>query len=58
MESDLIKQYQHTKLGNAFSDWESITAGMPQGSILGLLLLNIFMNEIFLVNVSDVYTNV
>ena len=39
---------QRTKTGSAYSHWANIIRGIPQDSILGFLLFNIFMNGIFL----------
>ena len=47
MLSYLQNRSQKVSINSSFSTWEEIIAGIPQGSILGSLLFNIFLNDIF-----------
>ena len=46
--SNLFKIHQRVKVNSTFSDGQEIKSEVPQGSVLGRLLLNVFINNIFL----------
>ena len=45
--SFLKNRKQRTKINLAYSSWEEILFGVPQGTILGPLLSNIFLYDLF-----------
>ena len=47
LKSYLTNRQQRVKIGNTTSEWKKILKGVPQGSILGPILFNIFINDMF-----------
>ena len=48
-QSYLSNRWQRTKINSSFSTWSKLSLGVPQGSILGHIIFNLFLNDLFFV---------
>ena len=56
IQNYLSQRQQRLKVGSSFSEWLEIILGIPQGSILGPILFNVFINELLLF-IKETYIN-
>ena len=55
--SYLSDRIQRVKLSGTMSDWQQLLKGVPQGSVMGPVMFNVFINDLFAIIKKSTLTN-
>ena len=43
----MLEKYRGTKINTSYSSWSELLVGVPHGSVLGPIVFNLFINNLF-----------